>query len=87
MVSAVHATPVSRVARAAGISWIPTITNVSRITYVHIHDHVLVEFADVLTGQLVRMAVFEFMREEIRIRIGNGRSSDQPNVPLRRCIH
>lgn len=38
-------------------------------------------FSVFVLGDVVRV------REEIRIRIGNGRPSDQPSVPLRHCIH
>ena len=38
-------------------------------------------FSVCVLGDVVRV------REEIRIRIGSGRSSDQPGVLLRHCIH
>ena len=38
-------------------------------------------FSVFILGDVVRV------REEIRIRIGNGRSSDELNMPLRHCIH
>ena len=38
-------------------------------------------FSVFILGDVVRV------REEIRIRIRNGRSSDELNMPLRHCIH